>query len=379
MFDPWLCFVLAGVDSCRRAFYTQWFRFFLTRTKTMASNRSLQLNRPFIFVSCGQYTEEEKRLGQQIAQMAKDALPGFDAFFAQNVQDLNGLDANILSALHECAGLIVVLHPRGTIERPNDSLVVRASVWVEQEIAIATYIQRVEKRSLPIIAFKHVTVDREGLRELLHMNPIEFTDESEVLALLPERLRNWRNLPRSDQDSESKRDRGSAKRELRQVTARPNIQIVRATKIWVHFGLEGGLFRSPEHIREFEAVVLEVTNDARMGVQNVGGHVQAAVIYEEPPLHAVGAWLEHKTDFVEMRVNYLRSVVVGAQMGDRFVVPAVRRVRDMMGDSYVLDTFPLDFERARVTVQLTDASDGHLFCEKRFQVTQEPLGISPLD
>jgi predicted NAD/FAD-binding protein len=41
----------------------------------------------------------------------------FDAFFAENVQDLNGLDANILSALHECAALIVVLHPRGTIER----------------------------------------------------------------------------------------------------------------------------------------------------------------------------------------------------------------------------------------------------------------------
>jgi hypothetical protein len=35
-----------------------------------------------------------------------DALPGFDAFFAENVQDLNGLDANILSALRECAALI---------------------------------------------------------------------------------------------------------------------------------------------------------------------------------------------------------------------------------------------------------------------------------
>jgi hypothetical protein len=157
------------------------------------------LNTPFIFISCGQYTEGEKRLGQQIAQMVKDALPGFDAFFAENVQDLNGLDANILSALHECAALIVVLHPRGTIERPDGPSVVRASVWIEQEIAIATYIQRVEKRPLPIIVFKHVTLGREGLRDLLHLNPIEFTHESEVLTLLPARLKDWRDLPRSNQ------------------------------------------------------------------------------------------------------------------------------------------------------------------------------------
>jgi hypothetical protein len=161
----------------------------------MATGQSPQLNRPFIFVSCGQYTEEEKRLGRQIAQMTK-TLTGFDAFYAENVQDLNGLETNILSALRGCAALIVVLHPRGTIERPDDSPVVRASVWIEQEIAIATYIQRVERRPLPIIAFKHVTVGREGLRYLLQLNPIEFTHESEVLAHLPKRLKEWRDLPR---------------------------------------------------------------------------------------------------------------------------------------------------------------------------------------
>lgn len=157
------------------------------------------MNKPFIFVSCGQYTDEEKRLGQQITKIAKD-MTGFDAFFAQNVQDLNGLDSNILAALHDCAALIVVLHPRGTIQPPNGFPIVRASVWIEQEIAIVTYIQRVEKRSVPIIAFKHVSVGLEGLRALLHLNPIEFTHESEVLAHLPERLKDWRDLPRSDRN-----------------------------------------------------------------------------------------------------------------------------------------------------------------------------------
>jgi hypothetical protein len=145
-----------------------------------------------IFISCGQYTPAEKQLGKQISEMVRtltDCVP----FFAEEVQDLNGLDANILSALHDCVGFITIMHPRGEIRRPNGS-VVRASVWIEQEIAIATYIQRIEKRTLPIIAFKHKSVGREGIRDLLHLNPFEFTDESEILTELPTRLAAWRSL-----------------------------------------------------------------------------------------------------------------------------------------------------------------------------------------
>jgi hypothetical protein len=146
-----------------------------------------------IFISCGQFTEAEKRLGKEIAVMVKK-LTGLEPFFAEEVQDLNGLDSNILNALRECVAFITVLHPRGVITRPDKSVLVRASVWIEQEIAIATYIQRVEKPQLPIIAFKHVSVGREGIRDLLQLNPIEFTDEAEVLAALPARLEKWKSL-----------------------------------------------------------------------------------------------------------------------------------------------------------------------------------------
>src|SRR5579863_9571246 len=145
-----------------------------------------------IFISCGQYTDAEKRLGKQISELVR-TLTDCSPFFAEEVQDLNGLDANILSALHDCVGFITVMHPRGEIKRRNGS-VVRASVWIEQEIAIATYIQRVEKRTLPIIAFKHKSVGREGIRDLLHLNPIEFTSENEVLAELRTRLQSWKSL-----------------------------------------------------------------------------------------------------------------------------------------------------------------------------------------
>jgi hypothetical protein len=152
------------------------------------------VSKPFIFVSCGQYSEAEKRLGKQIVALVR-SVTGLEAFFAEDVQDLTGLDSNILGKLHDCAGFITVLHPRGTIVRPDRSSHVRASVWIEQEIAVATYIQRMEKRKLPVIAFIHRSVGREGIRDLLHLNPTSFTDESEVLDVLSKRLPEWRDLP----------------------------------------------------------------------------------------------------------------------------------------------------------------------------------------
>jgi hypothetical protein len=149
-----------------------------------------------IFVSCGQYTPAEKSLGKAIVTMTKD-ITGFDVFFAEEVQDLNGLDSNILSALRDCDGFITILHPRGAITRPDGPPHIRASVWIEQEIAIATYIHRVEKKNLPVIAFVHESVSLEGIRQLLHLNPKPFTHESEVLAALPKLLEAWKTLPTS--------------------------------------------------------------------------------------------------------------------------------------------------------------------------------------
>lgn len=151
------------------------------------------MTKPFIFVSCGQYSDAEKSLGKAIVETVK-SVTGLDAFFAEEVQDLNGLDTNILAALRDCAAFITVMHPRGTIIRPDGSGHIRASVWIEQEIAVATYIQRVEKRTLPVIAFIHESVGREGIRDLLHLNPIPFASEHDVLAALPNLLAHWKNL-----------------------------------------------------------------------------------------------------------------------------------------------------------------------------------------
>ncbi|HUP80627.1 MAG TPA: hypothetical protein VM260_18910, partial [Pirellula sp.] len=151
------------------------------------------MKKPFIFVSCGQVTAKEKQLGTDIVELVKK-LTGFETFFAESVQDLAGLDSNILRALRDCSGFLTVLHPRGDVTGLDNRKRVRASVWIEQEIAIATYIQRVENRPLPVIAFIHKSVGREGLRDLLHLNPVPFEDEAEILAQLAEKLAHWTHL-----------------------------------------------------------------------------------------------------------------------------------------------------------------------------------------
>jgi hypothetical protein len=63
----------------------------------------------------------------------------FTRFFADEQSDLNGLHENIMGALERAVDFIAVMHSRGEVVIPgrNTSLLTRASVWVEQEIAIA--------------------------------------------------------------------------------------------------------------------------------------------------------------------------------------------------------------------------------------------------
>lgn len=72
-----------------------------------------------IFIFCGQFTDAEERLGNQISNLLRP------------VQDLNRLDTNILEALRNCVAFVTVLHPRCQIERPDGPTLVRASVWIE--------------------------------------------------------------------------------------------------------------------------------------------------------------------------------------------------------------------------------------------------------
>jgi hypothetical protein len=147
-----------------------------------------------VFISCGQYSREEIKLGQDLAA-AVDAETDFEGYFAQNQTSLEGLSRNILGALKSCVALVAVLHHRGAVETPAGRHI-RGSVWVEQEIAIAAFCKQALERDLEVAVYAQKGVKREGIREQLQLNPFEFESEHEVLTDFVTRIKDGRFRPR---------------------------------------------------------------------------------------------------------------------------------------------------------------------------------------
>jgi len=146
--------------------------------------------RSTVFISCGQFTDEEKQLGAAICELVEN-LTCFKPYFAEYQTTLDGLTKNILGALNESVGLIAVLHPRGTVTYPGGRSHTRGSVWVEQEIAIAAFLSQIVGRTLNTAAFVHESVAREGMRDQLLFNPRKFKSSSDVLDHLRNVLPEW--------------------------------------------------------------------------------------------------------------------------------------------------------------------------------------------
>jgi hypothetical protein len=106
----------------------------------------MSAQRKTVFISCGQYSEEERSLGKRVAELIRECTP-FDGYFAENQTTLATLTENVLRQLYESVGIVVIMHHRGMVETPRGKLT-RASVWVEQEVAIATLMQQILKRPL---------------------------------------------------------------------------------------------------------------------------------------------------------------------------------------------------------------------------------------
>lgn len=51
-----------------------------------------------VFISCGQYSVEERKLGEDVERLVKE-LTAYDTYFAQNQSDLDGLTQHIFMNL----------------------------------------------------------------------------------------------------------------------------------------------------------------------------------------------------------------------------------------------------------------------------------------
>jgi hypothetical protein len=150
---------------------------------------ALEEQKRLVFISCGQYTPEEIRLGKQIAAMVSEHTDS-DGYFAENQNSLAGLSTHIFRSLEQCAGFVGVMHHRGVVETLGGSKHTRGSVWIEQEIAIAAFLTQTRNREIPVLLYTQKGIEREGVREQLKLLRIEFEKEDEVLADFLSRLHN---------------------------------------------------------------------------------------------------------------------------------------------------------------------------------------------
>jgi hypothetical protein len=144
--------------------------------------------RKTVFISCGQSTDDERDLGRRVCELVPKLTP-FDGYFAQDQSSLKALSENILTRLYESVGLIVIMHHRGRVEKQETN---RASVWVEQEVAIATLMEQILGRHLHAVLFVQHGITREGLRGYIQFNEFGFSRSEEVIAKLREILPTWK-------------------------------------------------------------------------------------------------------------------------------------------------------------------------------------------
>lgn len=146
-----------------------------------------------IFISCGQRTSEEKSLGQEIQALVKELTP-FEPYFAEYQTTLDGLTKNIFNELYDAIGFISIMHRRGALESSKKSI---AYVWVEQEIAIAAFIQGTLNKEIHVLALTEPGIEIEGVRAQLLLNPVEFSTNEEALMHVRSKLASWsaKSLP----------------------------------------------------------------------------------------------------------------------------------------------------------------------------------------
>ncbi len=146
-----------------------------------------------VFISCGQYREEEINLGKALAEAVTELTP-FEGYFAQNQTSLDGLSQHIFHSLNRASGFVAVMHHRGSVRTLNGEHV-RASVWVEQEIAIAAFLRQAQGKEIAVAVYIQKGIEREGVRDKLLLGAVEFETEAEVLQNFTKRLTSGEFLP----------------------------------------------------------------------------------------------------------------------------------------------------------------------------------------
>jgi hypothetical protein len=135
-----------------------------------------------VFISCGQFTPEEKELGSACSDHFYGR--GFKPYLAEEVQSFEALTENIFRHLRNSEYAVFIDCAREPLDRDD----FRGSMFVNQELAIAAFVPIEESR-----VFHEKGVRLEGVAKYLIAKPVVFADKQEFLQKLFQETKKWRH------------------------------------------------------------------------------------------------------------------------------------------------------------------------------------------
>jgi hypothetical protein len=132
-----------------------------------------------VFISCGQGDAREKGIGLKVFDHFDTR--GFLPYFAERVHSPESLTEHVFKNLSESEYFLFIDFERE--EFTDDKT--RGSLFVSQEIAIATYLK------IPGVGFYEKRIKREGILNYQIYNAIPFSDEAELYGQLEKVTGEW--------------------------------------------------------------------------------------------------------------------------------------------------------------------------------------------
>lgn len=132
-----------------------------------------------VFISCGQRSSREKSIGNAVEKYFRER--GFEAYFAERMHSPEGLTDHIFRFLQSSEYFVFIDFKRDALDDKS----FRGSLFVNQEIALATYLK------IQGMGFMEKGVRREGVLDYQIWNPIEFETGSDILSRLSQETSTW--------------------------------------------------------------------------------------------------------------------------------------------------------------------------------------------
>ena len=115
--------------------------------------------KPSIFISSGLRPGRELALAEALCEVVRQ-VTSFEPWCASNLTELRSLTSRIYEGLAECEGVISVLHRRSDSDTHSGP----GPVWVEQELAIAAFLNEHMGKPMRVLRYAEHGVKRDGLR-----------------------------------------------------------------------------------------------------------------------------------------------------------------------------------------------------------------------